>query len=130
MKEYSINSQPPPVRREEDSRKPIAGYFLRNGCRICNAASFHCTQWLVQPLSPCFVYWAGGHIICSPGTIANRIHIGRNTYRNTARPNRNCTEPLFFSDLSRTFQRKRPESTVTRRSLLSKSAKIQHILSK
>lgn len=66
MKEYSINSQPPPVRREEDSRKPIAGYFLRNGCRICNAASFHCTQWLVQPLSPCFVYWAGGHIICSP----------------------------------------------------------------
>ena len=37
--------------------------------------------------------------------------------RTVTLPDQTETEPLFFSDLSRTFQRKRPESTVTRRSL-------------
>ena len=36
-----------------------------------------------------------GILYVRPGTIANRIHIGRNTYRYTTRPNRNCTEPLL-----------------------------------
>ena len=67
MKEYSINSQPPPVRREEDSSKANSWILLEKRLPHLQRRilSLH-TQWLVQPLSPCFVYWAGGHIICSP----------------------------------------------------------------
>ena len=61
-----IKMQPPPVRREERPSRARAGYFLRNGCRICNALyplSLH--TMVVQPLSPCFVYggwWAISYV--------------------------------------------------------------------